>query len=718
MTVPKTDPLKWRFDISTFRLIGRDLITDRVTALFELIKNCYDANARRVDLVFENIGSSDATIKIVDDGFGMALSDIRNKWMVIGTSNKRQNKISPPPFNRRNVGEKGIGRFAVDKLGDDLIILTKTELDQSWLSVNINWASYYQKFLDGNVAKDQSISPSISPQTSFPDDQLMLFTDIETNYSYLEEYESTHTSGTSLIISNLRDEWTKKDMQRLENEIKKIVSPYSILDPEFKVYLTAKQFDYDNLEVKAKQVDFATLETNITFGTNFQESLFFDERSKEIKQKKIPTQSFGGISMSLYYFDDIARRKYFKTYGKENQFDGIKIYRDGIITTPFAEAESHADKKRDILGIDKRIWQNIFDRISSREIIGIIEISSDRNPGIVDSTNRQDFLDNTEYRELKDFIIIQLTALEEYKKHLRSDRKLKEQPVLDKAKGDLDELTKVVKQVATDNPLLKIQLQPIIDVATKTSQSVKSAIKLQKETQEEFLRKENMYLSVMSLQEYAIHITHAVRTSLGKIQRKARFFHDYYPDSSEEDFFLLYSKEIYEEMMILNKVIDFMLSYSHSNLSFREVNIHELLVKIFHTFDDILTSKGIKYHIDAPHNLVLNTQEHFIIDIFQNLISNSIKALHNAEHKLIKCSVSVSKQILTILLSDSGSGIPQSKWEWVFGIYNTTTENEGGAGIGLYIVKTRVESLKGQIKIVESEFTEIGTTFEITFQLK
>ena len=56
--------LKWRFDISTFRLIGRELITDRITALFELVKNCYDANATRVDVVFENVSYDNA---VVDD---------------------------------------------------------------------------------------------------------------------------------------------------------------------------------------------------------------------------------------------------------------------------------------------------------------------------------------------------------------------------------------------------------------------------------------------------------------------------------------------------------------------------------------------------------------------------------------------------------------------------------------------------------------------------
>ena len=53
--------LKWRFDVSTFRLIGRDLITDRVTALFELVKNCYDANAQNVNVIFENVGAGKKT---------------------------------------------------------------------------------------------------------------------------------------------------------------------------------------------------------------------------------------------------------------------------------------------------------------------------------------------------------------------------------------------------------------------------------------------------------------------------------------------------------------------------------------------------------------------------------------------------------------------------------------------------------------------------------
>ena len=73
--------LKWRFDVNTFRLLGRDLITDRITALFELVKNAYDANAQNVSIKFLNVGTKNADSKIIieDDGIGMSLDDIENK---------------------------------------------------------------------------------------------------------------------------------------------------------------------------------------------------------------------------------------------------------------------------------------------------------------------------------------------------------------------------------------------------------------------------------------------------------------------------------------------------------------------------------------------------------------------------------------------------------------------------------------------------------------
>lgn len=617
--------LKWRFDISTFRLIGRELITDRITALFELVKNCYDANATRVDVVFENVSYDNAVVddttkevrvnpgsKIVieDNGYGMSFEDIRDKWMVIGTASKRTSPFSPRPFGRRCVGEKGIGRFAVDKLGDKVNIVTKKEEDDRWLNVEIDWNSYFNE---------------VSPDER---EHIRLFTDIENKYDYLDRNEGSGVSGTKLIVSSVREFWSKDDISRFYKEANKIVSPYTLLNPPFKIYITAREYGWVEKPVEPDKIDFATEEAEITYRDGIQETLYFDKDKGCIAKKDGPLRIFGGISLKIFYFDENARRNYYRKYKDvNNRIDGIKIYRDGIIATPFAEAEANPDRKRDILGIDKRLWQDIFNRISTREIIGILDITKDGNPKIIDATNRQDFIDNREYRELKEFILEQLRAFEELKIYKRELKRASVSDELKTAKENVDTFAHSVNRVIETNPDLKKDLQPLVEQATKAGTSVKKAIEEQKKAEKEYIRKENMYLSIMSLQEYAIHIAHAVRTSLGKIQRKAEFFDKYYPDPEEEEYFKLYAKEIYQEMLVLNQVIDFMLSYSKSGLNFEDLNLNELVSGLFKSYETSLKAENIRSIVEIPDNLRINTNRQFFMDILQNMISNSVKAL-------------------------------------------------------------------------------------------
>ena len=708
--------LKWRFDISTFRLIGRELITDRLTALFELVKNCYDANATRVDVVFENVSYDNAVVddttkevrvnpgsKIVieDNGYGMSFEDIRDKWMVIGTASKRTSPFSPRPFGRRCVGEKGIGRFAVDKLGDKVNIVTKKEEDDRWLNVEIDWNSYFNE---------------VSPDER---EHIRLFTDIENKYDYLDRNEGSGVSGTKLIVSSVREFWSKDDISRFYKEANKIVSPYTLLNPPFKIYITAREYGWVEKPVEPDKIDFATEEAEITYRDGIQETLYFDKDKGCIAKKDGPLRIFGGISLKIFYFDENARRNYYRKYKDvNNRIDGIKIYRDGIIATPFAEAEANPDRKRDILGIDKRLWQDIFNRISTREIIGILDITKDGNPKIIDATNRQDFIDNREYRELKEFILEQLRAFEELKIYKRELKRASVSDELKTAKENVDTFAHSVNRVIETNPDLKKDLQPLVEQATKAGTSVKKAIEEQKKAEKEYIRKENMYLSIMSLQEYAIHIAHAVRTSLGKIQRKAEFFDKYYPDPEEEEYFKLYAKEIYQEMLVLNQVIDFMLSYSKSGLNFEDLNLNELVSGLFKSYETSLKAENIRSIVEIPDNLRINTNRQFFMDILQNMISNSVKALKGVPDKTIKCSGYISENDLILSMSDNGIGIPLEKREWVFGVFNTTTAESGGAGIGLYVVKTRVESLKGKVEVVDSEFGKVGTTIKITLPFK
>lgn len=692
--------LKWRFDVSTFRLIGRDLITDRITALFELVKNCYDANAQNVLVEFNNVGAGEvgSMITIADDGYGMSFADIRDKWMVIGTSSKKKDPVSPKPFCRRCVGEKGIGRFAVDKLGDKVRMITKKAGESQWLNVEINWADYYNHSAESN--------------------NLILFTDIENIYYYTKADDPSE-SGTKLIISNIRDVWTKSDIKRFMSEVAKIVSPYALLNYSFDVYVKAVQYDINQKATRDfSDVNIATLNFSLSFDDKHQQTAEFDEKIGEMSIISIPVKSFGGIKMRLYYFDEAARKKYRREF-PNNQIDGIKIYRDGIITTPFAENEEDADKKRDILGIDKRLWQDIFSRVSTREVIGIVDITRDGNPQIIDATNRQDFVDNQEYRDLKDFIILQLSAVQQFKIFSREKKRKENSNTLENADDSIQSFISTIETISQQNPELKKSLSSAIKQAKKTGAAVKQAINEQKQTQEEFTRKENIYLSIMSMQEYAIHITHAVRTTLNKIRDKVEYFNLFFPDPAEEQIFIKYAQDMYNEFKTLNKVIDYMLSYSQANLLLEEVDFSLAVQEIFASYSSVFTEQGIKAEILIPGKIVLkDTNKVFFRDILNNLIDNSIKAVKNASVKIIKCSVSVDQDKLQIDMSDSGYGIPLEKRSWVFGIYNTTTEGEGGAGIGLYIVKTRVESLKGTVKVIDSEFGNFGTTVRVELPFK
>lgn len=707
--------LKWRFDVSTFQLIGRELITDRVTALFELVKNSYDANARKVSVIFENVQPSKdnpevpvlgSRITIKDDGYGMTLSDVRDKWMVIGTSSKRKERISPSPFNRRCVGEKGIGRFAVDKLGSKVNIITKKAGETQWLKVEIDW-NRYSKLMEA--------------------DGISLFTDIENSYSYIPA-EDIEESGTSLVITDVREPWVKGDIEHFINESARITSPFVRLNPSFRVLTIAGEYGIKDYGISnTSDLSLATLSYEISYNEGKQESLQYNALTHTIDKVLIPLRIFGGVNFKIYYFEPNDRDKYRKKY-KYDPIDGVKIYRDGMLTTPFVETEKDSNNKRDILGIDKRVWANIFDKISSRQFIGVLDITKDDNPKIIDATNRQDFLDNEEYKDLKSFIILQLEALEGYRKWTREQLKDKSHHEIAEAQSQVSQFVTTISEIAQAYPQLNESLKPLEGAAKSVDKAFSKAVKLQKELEREFQRKENTYLGIISLRAFSIDIAHSVRTAISKIKSDARFFMEHYPNPLLEDKFLQYAKEMHEVMTTLSRIVDYELSFSQSNVEFEKLHLAKFIREEFARWQENLKAHHVEIDLgNMDDGILLNTNRQFIVEILDNLIDNSIKAMANSEVKTIKVSLyeevekskdKIERDDVKIVFSDTGCGIPLEKREWVFGLYNTTTETQGGAGVGLYIVRARVNSLKGKVTIADSEFGSIGTTFEISIPLK
>lgn len=697
----QSEALYWKFDISTFQLLGRELITDRITALFELVKNCYDANATKVYVEFHNINPLSQTSKIVirDNGLGMSYTEVKDKWMVIGTSSKRINRTSPPPFNRKLVGKKGVGRFAVDKLGSKLIMRTKQKDSDINTYLELNWKSY----------EDLSVNADRQNEMS----KKKLFTDIPNKF-WTEPTEKKELQGTRLEITDIRDVWTKDDITRGYEELSKLVSPLHKPKYPFDIYIDAPQEGFYKKPVVNNAIKFATEEITLVFDSENQTQEILKHENSILKKIKIGKPLFGFVKFKLYYFNQKAKGLFNSSYQGAN-IDGIKIYRDGIITTPFAEYEKNDNKKRDILGIDKRRYSGFFDKVSSSDLVGILEITDADNPEIKDATNRQDFVDNNAYKELKQFVIDQIIQLEEYLKSQRNEARENTKSELKESFSDLKNISSIVREIKKQAPKdLKPQLALLETQARKLTIDVNKGIKAFNELEKEKNEDKNLYLSLMSLQEYALEIAHVIRTSLGKEIRAAEFFKRNFPNPNFDAQFVKSAKRLYNEMIRLDNVVEFLLSYSRSNTNFVEINIRELIENLFlNSYRHIFEENQIKVSLEINQTFKIIHNQKFFEDIFENLISNSIKALKSVNNKIIKCTGKIEDDKFIILFSDNGVGISDDDKHRVFNIYFTRTAEQGGAGIGLYIVKTRITSMKGTIEVVENEFKPTGTTLRI-----
>jgi signal transduction histidine kinase len=222
----------------------------------------------------------------------------------------------------------------------------------------------------------------------------------------------------------------------------------------------------------------------------------------------------------------------------------------------------------------------------------------------------------------------------------------------------------------------------------------------------------------MSLQDYAANMSHAVRTSLGKIKDKAEFFKINYPNSDLEEFFKSYAIEIYEEMTVLKRIVDYMLNYAGSNIPFSDFDVKKLIENLFSEYQSRFKNENITSKIEIRDNFIVNANKQFFADIFQNLIDNSIKALQKTSKKFIKCSGYIDNDNFILFFSDNGIGIKKENRKKVFELYYTTTAEDGGVGIGLFIVKTRIEALKGIVEVIDNELLPTGATIKITLPFK
>ncbi|MDR0393904.1 MAG: ATP-binding protein, partial [Tannerella sp.] len=205
----------FKVDARTIIHLGRESIKDHTTALLELVKNSYDADASIVEVEIYKRETFDK-IRIADDGTGMTESDIDDSWLRIGFSEKRKIKMSPK--GRRKTGEKGIGRLSTDRLGEELQIISIANGENgkhlTTNGIRINWELFNK---DNQELTGVPIEVIENPMAILP-----LAKKVDT--------------GTELIISKLRQDWTKENVEALCNELSILTPPFSETK-DFEIFL-------------------------------------------------------------------------------------------------------------------------------------------------------------------------------------------------------------------------------------------------------------------------------------------------------------------------------------------------------------------------------------------------------------------------------------------------------------------------------------------------
>lgn len=401
MKISKPESLHFRVSAGLKRIIGRDLIVSDFVAVFELVKNSFDAHADNVLLCFE-----DDCLWIIDDGKGMSYQDLVNKWLFVAYSAKRDGTEDDDYRGKKRsdgafAGNKGVGRFSCDRLGSRLQIQTRNETGVRVELLDVNWDKFESddddEFIDIQVIHNSALAFDLPKGVSLID------------------------KGTVLRISNLHETWNRDKLQDLKGHLTKLINPFDNSDYSFKINIICEREKKEDKKFIEALNNFDGFDTasmvrkiingpiqnfifdDLTAKTTFIEVKYSDDgrelcsqlvdRGKLIysivEESPYPLLAQGKFSCRLYYLNLAAKQTFARRMGiPAVQFGSVFLFRNGFRIFPIG------NEGDDSFGIDRRKQQGFARYLGTRDLIGRIDVqggdelfreASSRDQGLVET---------------------------------------------------------------------------------------------------------------------------------------------------------------------------------------------------------------------------------------------------------------------------------------------------------------------------------------------
>jgi signal transduction histidine kinase len=737
-------PEQFGFRISSAlkNIIGKELITNDFIAIFELVKNSYDAGAKSVEIIFQNVKEEsqqrNSKIIIRDDGDGMSLDDLKTKWLVVGYSEKKEiDELLKLKDYREKIGSKrifagakGIGRFSCDRLGKKLTLYTKKADDKLINVLDIDWS----KFEENSKADFQTVKVDYEARK-------------ELNIKIAPK---GLINGTILEITGLNNTWDYKKLQGLKRHLQRLINPTQVNKPQdFTIRLEALDYLSDDKEHKSEEdnelvngtinnVVFEKLGIKTTYihstisddGEKITTELFDKDRFIFRLTEKNEYPSLKNINIWLFYLNKAAKTTFTKIMGIQPvRYGSVFLYKNGFKISPYG------DEGDDWLGLDRRKTQGIRRYLANRELIGRIEISgyqpafnevSSRDGGVV-KTNEftlltQHYFMEKVLRRLERYVVegldwdnpstarnadeinsASLKIIDQIVGQVKDEHKALEfnKDLLEiYSEKQTEESPEVIRNI--ENLKNFVQTKEDKDYIDKQARVVEGALRefriKHAELQEEIKKKEGQIAfierhtdesvkDVIGLEHHIRNATSIMKAWLKRLKEQTG--KDKYVSSA-------YVSDVIDKLTLQVMTISSVAVYAtHATFDVRQEKTQRDLIGFIKQYIEnayILFNKerlefeNVAITVKTSPNVFFDfsfTPLDFII-IIDNMIDNSRKAkAHNLEITLAKKGDSE----LIITFKDDGKGIAQKDLNGIFSFGFSTT---GGTGIGLYQIRKLV----------------------------